>query len=156
MQSAMRVRTFPRPRRSPKLFSDFHTLPFASVMAMVVFVVLLVLLTETSPHNGGSSVDLPKVLGPVAMPGAVEENAMKVSILRDGKVYFGADLINPLDLGGKIKDRLKDPEVERKVYIVADFRARWGTIKKVLEGIHDAGVLRVAFLTDKRKFSAAR
>jgi biopolymer transport protein ExbD len=156
MQFALRVRTFQGPRRSPKLFEDFHTLPFASVMAMVVVVVLLVLMTETSPHYGGGSVDLPKVLGPVSMPGAVEENAMKVSIPRDGKVYFGADLINPLDLGSKIKDRLKDPEVERKVCIVADFRARWGTVKKVLEGVHDAGILRVAFLTDKRKFSGTR
>src|SRR5580692_8393167 len=68
--------------RSPKLFSDFNTLQFASVMGMVVFVLLLVFMT-ISPHGHGISADLPKVLHPVSMPGAWREDVMKVTILRD-------------------------------------------------------------------------
>ena len=115
-------------RTSPKLFSDFNTLQFASVMGLVVFVVLLIFMTIPVDHHRGASVDLPMVLHPVAMRGADREDAMKVSITRDGKVYFGTEQIRFDDLPAKIQDRLKDREVERKVYIVADMRARWAEL----------------------------
>lgn len=122
------MRTF---RTSPKLFSDFNTLQFASVMGMVVFVMLLVFMTV--PTDGhGNSVDLAYVSHPVSMPGANREDAMLVTVTRDGKVYFGTDRVNLINLPAKIQDKLKDRDVERKVYVKADMRARWGTVKLVL------------------------
>jgi len=140
-------------RKPAKLFGDFNTLQFASVMAMVVFVILLVFMTIPVYLHGLGSVDLPKVLHPIPMPGANREDALKVTITRDGKVYFESDQIVPSALPAKIADRLKDKTVERKVYIVADMRARWGSIKPVLENVHAAGILRVAFLADQRRVS---
>lgn len=137
-------------RKPVKLFSDFNTLQFASVMGLVVLVPLVVFLVWTPPFHHGS-VDLPKVLHPVSMPNADREDAMIVHVTRDGKVYFGAEHINPADLRQRIADRLKDHGVERKVYIKADMRARWGSVKQVLEAVHTAGILRVAFLTDQRQ-----
>jgi biopolymer transport protein ExbD len=90
---------------------------------MVVFVMLLVFMTIPVVDHYGASVDLPKVLHPVAMRGADREDAIKVWITRDGKVYFGTDQTNVADLTAKIQDHLKDREVERKVYVVADMRA---------------------------------
>jgi len=139
-------------RKPAKLFGDFNTLQFASVMGMVVFVMLLIFMTIT-PHHGGIAVDLPKVLHPVGMPGADREDAIKVTITRDGRVFFMTDQILPANLPVKIAERLKDKSVERKVDIVADMRARWGSIKPVLESVHAAGILRVAFLADQRRFS---
>lgn len=138
-------------RRPARLFSDFNTFQFAGVMGMVVFVVLLVFMTDSSHYHHGSSVDLPKVLHPVPLPNADREDAMIVNITRDGKVYFGVDHVVPSDLRQKIADRLKDRSVERKVYIKADLRARWGSIKPVLDAVHAAGILRVAFLTYQRQ-----
>jgi len=132
-------------RTSHRLFSDFNTLQFASVMAIVVFVMLSVFMTITPYHHGGS-VDLPRVLHPVAMRGADREDAMKVAITRDGKLYFGTDRVRVADLSAKIRDRLKDREVERKVYIVADLRARWGGVRLALDSVRSAGIIRVAFL----------
>jgi hypothetical protein len=37
------------------------------------------------------------------------------------------------------------------VYIIADMRARWSTVKIVLEGVRSAGIIRVAFLADQRR-----
>jgi biopolymer transport protein ExbD len=79
---------------------------------------------------------------------------MKVLIAREGKVYFGSDMIDPEYLPGKIGVRLKDRAVERKMYIVADQRAHWGSVKPVLDGVRSAGILRVAFLADQRHVSA--
>lgn len=140
-------------RKPTRLFGDFNTLQFASVMSFVVFVVLLVFLTAPTWHHT-NAVDVPKVLHPVSMPGAGREAAMKVTITRDGKVYFGVEQVRSSNLWQKISDRMKDPEVEWKVYIVADMRARWGSIKPVLDGVHAAGICRIAFLVNQRRSAA--
>jgi biopolymer transport protein ExbD len=133
-------------RKTPKLFSDFNTLQFASVMAMVVFVVLLAFMAQTTGYHGGIRVDLPNVSHPVSMPGALREDVMQVVLTRDGKVYFGREQIGPYSLSEKIQIRLKDRGVERKIYIKADRRAHWGSVEVVLDGVRSAGILRVAFL----------
>jgi biopolymer transport protein ExbD len=137
-------------RTAPRLFSDFNTLQFASVMGIVVFIILLVFMTIPTDHHG-VSVDLPQVAHPVSMPGARREDAMKVTVLRDGKVYFGSDQVNVINLPAKIQDTLEDRDVERKVYVEADSRAHWGTVKLVLDGVRSAGITRVAFLADQRR-----
>ena len=122
-------------------------------MAMVVFVLLLVFMTIT-PGHPRVSADLPKVEHPIAMPGANREDAMKVTVTRDGQVFFDTDRVDPIHLPERIADHLKDRGVERKVYIVADMRARWGAVKVVLEGVRSAGIIRVAFLADQGPRSA--
>jgi biopolymer transport protein TolR len=136
--------------RSGKLFSDFNTLQFASVMGIVVFVVLLVFMT-IPVYQSTNSVNLPHVAHLVSMPSALREDALIVSILRDGRFYFGSEQItDAAELSGKIQDRLKDHGVERKVYINADMRARWGGVKQALNAVRSAGILRVAFLVNQR------
>jgi biopolymer transport protein TolR len=142
-------------RNSSRLFRDFNTLQFAGVMSMVIFVLLLIFMTiPTHPHHG-ISVDLAKVSHPVPMPGVLREDAMQVWVTRDGKLYFGSDQILAEALPGKIQQRLEDRDVERKVYIKADMRARWGSVKPVLDGVRSAGILRVAFLADQRRIAAS-
>lgn len=133
-------------RKPANLFSDFNTLQFASVMGLVVLVPLVIFMTAPTGHHG-VSVDLARVGHPISMPWADREDAMVVIVTRDGRVYFGAEQMTPADLPQRIAERLKDNSVERKVYIKADVRARWGGVKQVLEAVHTAGILRVAFLT---------
>jgi biopolymer transport protein ExbD/biopolymer transport protein TolR len=134
-------------RRSTALFSDFNTLQFSSVMALVVFVLLLIFMTEGRPHRSVAA-DPPKVLHPISLPGASRRDAVKITITRDGKVWVGIDALYDLaELPGKVKHQLNNAEVERKVYITADAQTRWRTVKSVLQGVRDAGVVRVAFLT---------
>ena len=117
-------------------------------MAMVVFVMLLMFMTIAPDHHG-VGVDIPKVSHPVAMRSADREDAIKISITRDGRVYLGSQQIAFGDLTAKIQDRLKDREVERKVYVVADMRVRWDRVEMVLDGVRSAGIIRVAFLADQ-------
>ena len=51
----------------------------------------------------------------------------------------------------KIQARLKDRDVERKVYVVADMRAQWSNVEMVLDGVRSAGIDKVAFLADQRR-----
>jgi biopolymer transport protein ExbD/biopolymer transport protein TolR len=143
-----------RKQRPPsKLFSDFNTLQFAGVMGMVLFVILLVFM-KSPVHGGRVSVDLPKVNHPVSLPGAAREDAMIVTVSRDGKIFLGVDQMTPMHLPAKIADRLTDQSVERKVYIAADMRARWGVVKLALVGVRAAGILRVAFVAHQQQSAA--
>jgi biopolymer transport protein TolR len=149
---AMKVRSvrLRKRRPSPKLFSDFNTLQFASVMGMVLFALLLMFMT-IPVYEHRVSVDLPHAMHASSMPGALREDVMQVSVTRDGKVYFGTDQIgSEIELSNKIRDRLRDRGVERKVYISADLRARWGAVKQAADAVRSAGILRVAFLVNQR------
>jgi len=141
-------------RKPAKLFSDFNTLQFACVMSLVLFVVLVLFRADTRSHHGGISVDMPKVLHPTAMRDADREDAMTVVVTRDGKLFFRSDQVTFDTLPEKIANHLKDPGVERKVYIKADAPARWGALKLVLDGVRAAGVLRIAILTDQQRSAA--
>ena len=134
----------------PKLFSGIDTTAFAAVMVVLVFVELIAGTMSYNPHHG-MSIDVPRILYPIAMPGAMRDDVMQVSITRDGKVFFGSDQIVPDYLTEKIQARLRDLDVERKVYIRADARARFGAVKIVLDGVRSAGIIRVAFLADQRR-----
>jgi biopolymer transport protein ExbD len=150
MQSKFGASRLGKRRPSPKLFSDFNTLQFASVMGMVLFALLLLFMT-IPVYDRQYSVDLPHATHAVSMPGALREDVMNVSVTRDGKIYFGTDQIaSEIELSSKIQDRLKDRDVERKVYIRADMRASWGSVKQAADAVRSAGILRIAFLVNQR------
>jgi len=140
-------------RRPPTLFSDFNTFQFAGVMGLVLLVLLLVfvspLVNRPDPVKVFSA-DVPRVSHPVRMPAALREDSLQVGLTRDGKLYFMGDQVRASQLSERISERLKDKSVERKVYITADLRARWGTVKFVLDAVRAAGVVRVAFLASER------
>ena len=127
--------------RSLRIFSSVDTTAFASILVVLVFLVWIAQAASYNPHYGVSA-DLPHVSHLVSMPGAARDDAMKITITRDGQVYFDTDRIWSGDLTQKIQDRLKDREVERKVYITADARVGWGTVKAVLEQVRSAGILK--------------
>jgi len=137
-----------KPRTTPKLFSTVDATAFAGILVVLVFAVWVFQGMSYTPHHG-VSVDLPKVLHPVAMRGADREDAMKITIRRDGAVYFGYDRIRSGSLAQQIQDRLKDRDIERKVYITADMRARWSDVEMVLADVSSAGIIRVAFLANQ-------
>jgi len=132
-------------RRSVKLFTRVDTTAFASILVIVILIILVFAWMSSNRHHA-VSVDLPHVSRPASMPGALREDAMQITILRDGQVYFGNDRIWSDDLAQKIQNRLKDREVERKVYLVADTRAQWGVVKAALDQVRSTGIIRVAFL----------
>ena len=119
------------------------------VMATLVLTVLIIEMVA-SPGHRGVGVDLPPVDHPVNMLGAERNGALLVAIMRDGKIYFGNEQTTGEQLPGKIKERI-NRGAERKVYIKADARAKYGTVLILLEAVRSAGVEQVAFLTEQRK-----
>jgi biopolymer transport protein TolR len=91
------------------------------------------------------------VNNPEQMPDADKEDALLVSITRDGKVYFGSEQIQDVDnLTTKVKDRLANKQ-DKRVYVKADMRTRFGALVKVVDSVRAAGVDDLGLLTDQKK-----
>lgn len=144
-----RDRMLPEHTSSVKLFCNIDASAFAAVMLVLL---VIVMIAESAPsHTYGA--DLPHVSHTVPMPGALRENVMLVTVMRDGSVYFGSERVLPTALTSKILDRLEDRGVERKVYVRADGRAWYRTVKDVLNGVRGAGIEKIGFLLDQPTIS---
>jgi biopolymer transport protein ExbD len=130
-------------RRTAKLLcgGDLHT--FALVMALVIFLPFSVVVKfpTASPH--GNWGNFPRirhamVLGAWAW-GANRDDAMIVTVTRDGRVYFRTDEISSSQLPARIRECLNSGS-ERRIYLRADARVRHGYVKPVLEAVQSSGV----------------
>jgi biopolymer transport protein ExbD/biopolymer transport protein TolR len=126
--------------------SDINVTPMVDVM----LVLLIIFMVITPMLQKGVSVDLAKVNSPEAMPDADKEDAMLIAVMRDGKVFFGTDPINVADLTQKIRDRLAN-RTDKRVFIKADARAKFGAVVEVVDNVRSAGVDQLGLLTDQKK-----
>jgi biopolymer transport protein TolR len=130
-----------------KVNSDINVTPMVDVM----LVLLIIFMVVTPMLQKGISVDMAKVNNPEQMPDADKEDALLVSITRDGKVWFGSEQIQDVDgLTQKVKDRLSN-KADKRVYVKADMRTRFGGVVKVVDSVRAAGVDDLGLLTDQRK-----
>ena len=79
---------------------------------------------------------------------------MLVSIMRDGKIYFGTDKVTADQLTKKVKDRLAN-RVDKRVFIKSDARAKYGNVVDVVDNVRSAGVDDVGLLTEQRQTGPA-
>lgn len=132
-----------------KVNSNINVTPMVDVM--LVLLIIFMVITPMLQH--GQSVDLAKVNNPEQMPDADKEDALLVAVMRDGRVFFGNDQIPADQLTGKIKDRIAN-RVDKRVYVKADARAKFGSVVEVVDNVRAAGVDQLGLLTDQRKTTA--
>jgi len=105
------------------------------------------------PKNG---TDDPKVFHFERMPRANREDAIVLSVLRDGDVWLGYHRSSVADLPNQIRAAISHGS-ERKVYIHADAHARYRDVRAVLCAVRSAGVENVAFFVyDKKEFQSLK
>ena len=129
-----------------KVNSNINVTPMVDVM----LVLLIIFMVITPMLQKGVSVDMAKVNSPSPMPDADKEDALLISVMRDGKIYFGSDRIEPDQLTQKVKDRLSN-KVDKRVFIKSDARARYGNVVDVVDNVRSAGVDDVGLLTEQKK-----
>ncbi|HXZ80926.1 MAG TPA: biopolymer transporter ExbD [Terriglobales bacterium] len=132
-----------------KVNSNINVTPMVDVM----LVLLIIFMVVTPMLQKGISVDLAKTNNPIQMPDADKEDALLVAITRDGSVFFGTDKIPADQLTPKIKDRLAN-RVDKRVFVRADARARYGVVAEVVDNVRAAGVDQLGLLTEQRKTTA--
>jgi biopolymer transport protein ExbD/biopolymer transport protein TolR len=129
-----------------KVNSNINVTPMVDVM----LVLLIIFMVITPMLQKGVSVDLAKVNSPAAMPDADKEDALVVAVMRDGKLFFGNDRVEADQLTQKVKDRLAN-RVDKRVYVRADARAKYGSVVEVVDNVRAAGVDDLGLLTDQKK-----
>ncbi len=129
-----------------KVSSEINVTPMVDVM----LVLLIIFMVVTPMLQKGISVDMPKVNNPEQMPDADKEDALLVSVMRNGDVFFGTDRITIDNLTTKVKDRLANRQ-DKRVYVKADARAHYGNVVQVVDAVRAAGVDDLGLLTDQRK-----
>ena len=130
-----------------KTVSNINVTPMVDVM----LVLLIIFMVITPMLQKGVSVDMAKVNNPVAMQDADKEDALLVSVMRNGDIFFGTDKLPSADgLTSKVKDRLTN-KPNKTVYVKADARAHYGDVVKVVDAVRSAGVDDVGLLTEQRK-----
>ena len=130
-----------------KLICRIDVSAFAAVMFALVAMFLAPATVVDLPKH--ASVDFAKVLHPAPMTGADREDALEIAVTRDGQIWLGTNQVNAEYLPAAIRERVSHG-AERKVYIRADMRAKYGTVKLALNSVRSAGIENVAFLVDKR------
>ncbi len=122
-------------------------------MVDVMLVLLIIFMVITPMLQKGVSVDLAKTNNPIQMPDAEKEDALLIAVTRDGKVYFISDQIAPDQLTNKIKDKLAS-RTDKRVYVRADARAKYGVVAEVVDNVRAAGVDQLGLLTEQRRQGA--
>ncbi|HEV2021918.1 MAG TPA: ExbD/TolR family protein [Terriglobales bacterium] len=136
----------PLPKRTLAVTSDINVTPMVDVM----LVLLIIFMVITPMLQKGVSVELAKTDNPVSMKDADQEDALLVAVMRDGKIFFGSDQVTADQLTQKVKDRL-EKKTDKRVFIKADARAKYGSVVEVVDNIRSAGVDQVGLLTEQRK-----
>ncbi len=126
--------------------SNINVTPMVDVM--LVLLIIFMVITPMLQH--GVSVDMAKVNNPEQMPDADKEDALLVAVMRDGKIFFGNDQIQVDQLTNKVKDRIAN-RTDKRVYVKADARAKFGAVVGVVDNVRSAGVDQLGLLTDQNQ-----
>lgn len=134
--------------RRNRLICGIGETPFVHSAVLFLFVVLVFFFTLPVPTcHDNVGIDLSKAVHPVRLFRAKREDAMTISVLRDDKIFFGRDVIRAEEIRSEIQKSIASGS-ERKVYIRADARANYSWVEEVIDGVHAAGVEKIAFVTN--------
>jgi biopolymer transport protein ExbD/biopolymer transport protein TolR len=136
-----------RKKRDSSVNSDINVTPMVDVM----LVLLIIFMVITPMLQKGVSVDMAKTENPSQMPDADKEDALMVAVMRDGSIFFGSDKIPVDQLTEKVKDKLSTKTGDKRVFVKADARAKYGAVVDVVDNVRSAGVDELGLLTEQRK-----
>jgi len=133
-------------KRKVAVNSDINVTPMVDVM----LVLLIIFMVVTPMLQKGISVDMARTDNPIQMPDADKEDSLLVAVTRDGKIFFGTDQITADKLTTMVKDRLTN-QADKRVFVKADARAKYGNVVEVVDNVRAAGVDQLGLLTEQRK-----
>jgi biopolymer transport protein ExbD/biopolymer transport protein TolR len=135
-----------RRRHAGDVNSEINVTPMVDVM----LVLLIIFMVITPMLQRGQSVDLVKTDNPVQMPDADKEDSILVAVMRDGSIFLGQDKVTADQLSDKVKDKLSN-KADKRVFVKADSRAKYGAVVEVVDNVRSAGVDQLGLLTEQRK-----
>jgi biopolymer transport protein ExbD len=132
-------------KTAPPVVNDINVTPMVDVMLvlLIIFMVITPMLTK------GATVEKPKTKNAIAMQNADKEDAIRVSVTRDGRFFLtpGNAQIHLDELPGKVRD-LQTNKLDKTCYIQADARAKYEAVEDVVDNLRAAGVDQIGLITE--------
>jgi biopolymer transport protein TolR len=142
------VHTPQQRRRSNHLISNINVVGFSSVLLVLLY--LLIGPYTAARDLSGHDVDMAKVKHPEEMPDSDRDDAMIITVSKDGRFYWGNDMIESSALAIRIKDRVNQGS-PRIVYFKVDARTKYSDVKSALDAVRISGLEKIVFLVEKKK-----
>jgi biopolymer transport protein ExbD len=130
--------------KPPGAVADINVTPMVDVM----LVMLIIFMVITPMLQKGVSVDKAKTVNPTAMQDADKDDAILLSVTRDGGVFLGNTKMTLDQIPTKVKDLLTS-RLDKTCYISADRRARYEKVAEVVDALRAAGVDDVGLITEQ-------
>ncbi|MGC2656696.1 MAG: biopolymer transporter ExbD [Bryobacteraceae bacterium] len=132
-------------KKAPPVVSDINVTPMVDVM----LVVLIIFMVITPMLSKGVNVDKVKTRNDIKMSEADKEDAILITVTRDGKIYLspGNSLVTADQLPDKVKD-LQTNRAEKTVYIKGDARVRFESMTDVIDNLRAAGVDQLGLISE--------
>jgi biopolymer transport protein ExbD/biopolymer transport protein TolR len=129
--------------KAAEVVADINVTPMVDVMLvmLIIFMVITPMLTK------GVQVELVKTKNPIAMADADKDDAVLVSVSRNGDVFLGSTKTTADSLPGKVKDLLTN-RISKICYLKCDQRSRYERVVEVVDNLRAAGVDQVGLLTE--------
>jgi biopolymer transport protein ExbD len=129
-------------RKSPALaLINLWPLMAVSIVLLVVFMVY------TKPLHVLETVDMPTGRSASLQHGAVREDAIRITVARDGAIYCNHIGVELPDLVPAVQNAIRHG-AEKKAYLAADKHARNIDVERVVDELRRAGVAQIAILTN--------
>lgn len=122
-------------------------------VAILIALLVMFMVSPDPPHFhrwGLGYIDLPLSVSAKSETKAVREDAIRISLSRDGSVFFRESRTDVDHLPALIRVAVQEG-AERKAYFAVDARARYGDTKAVVEKISEGGVKEISFLAYEQK-----
>jgi len=134
-------------KKAPPPVADINVTPMVDVMLvlLIIFMVITPMLTK------GVSVDLVKTKNPVTMQAADKEDAILISVTKNGGVFLSPGNIR-LSGADQLPERVRDlltNKIDKTVYVRADARAKYSVVEDVVDNLRAAGVNEIGLITEE-------
>jgi biopolymer transport protein ExbD/biopolymer transport protein TolR len=134
-------------KKAPPPVADINVTPMVDVMLvlLIIFMVITPMLTK------GVSVDLVKTKNPITMQAADKEDAILISVTRNGGVFLSPGNIR-LSGADQLPERVRDlltNKIDKTVYVRADARAKYSVVEDVVDNLRAAGVNEIGLITEE-------
>jgi biopolymer transport protein TolR len=137
------IRAHDDERQRLEVKADINVTPLVDV----VLVLLIIFMVVTPLIASGVAVDLPRTAHHLRKPD--DGRDIIISVTHDDRVYIGTRPLSRLeDLGPVIGAELrKSPE--KAVFLKGDLRARFGTMRRAMQTLREAGITDVVMGTEE-------
>jgi len=136
----------PKPRRRSKLLARIDATPFLAIFLAILWIMM-------SP----AAVIIHYAASATPRPAALREDSLHLTVTRDGLLfipgnnYFPGSRVSFDDLPRVFRSMLQ-PEVERRVYVSADARAKYSDVEGAFNAIRDAGISDVTLMVEQGQY----